>query len=77
MAYMSGLTNRMGKISDGNTISDFDKEEIKRGFSINTSVVPIVSVSYTHLDVYKRQPPHRVVCIDHRNTCPDTGTAGV
>ncbi len=42
MAYMSGLTNRMGKISDGNTISDFDKEEIKRGFSINTSVVPIV-----------------------------------
>ncbi len=41
MAYLSGLTTRMGKISDGNTISDYDKEEIKRGFSINTSVVPI------------------------------------
>ena len=29
MAYLSGMTTRMGKISDGNTISDFDKEEIK------------------------------------------------
>ena len=27
MAYVSGATNRMGKITDGNTISDFDKEE--------------------------------------------------
>ena len=35
MAYLSGITNRMGKISDGNTISDYDKEEIKRKFSIN------------------------------------------
>ena len=41
MAYLAGITNRMGKISDGNTISDYDKEEIKRGFSISTSVVPI------------------------------------
>ncbi len=42
MAYLSGITNRMGKISDGNTISDYDKEEIKRMFSIQTSVVPII-----------------------------------
>ena len=42
MAYLSGLTSRMGKISDGNTISDYDKEEIKRGFSINTSVIPVI-----------------------------------
>ena len=41
MAFLSGITTRMGKISDGNTISDFDKEEIKRLFSISTSVVPI------------------------------------
>ena len=41
MAYVSGVTNRMGKISDGNTISDFDKEEQKRGFSIGTSLIPI------------------------------------
>ena len=41
MAYLSGITTRMGKISDGNTISDYDKEEQKRQFSIETSVVPI------------------------------------
>ena len=41
MAYLSGITNRMGTVTDGNTISDYDKEEIKRGFSISTSVVPI------------------------------------
>lgn len=41
MAYVSGATSRMGKIADGNTISDFDKEEIKRKFSISTSVIPI------------------------------------
>ncbi len=41
MAYLSGITTRMGKISDGNTISDYDKEEQKRQFSIGTSVVPI------------------------------------
>ena len=27
MAYVSGAVNRMGKVADGNTISDFDKEE--------------------------------------------------
>lgn len=41
MLYVSGATNRMGKISDANTVSDFDKEEQKRGFSISTSLVPI------------------------------------
>ena len=42
MAYVSGLTTRIGKITDGNTISDYDKEEIKRKFSITTSVVPLI-----------------------------------
>ena len=41
MAYLAGLTSRMGKVADGNTISDYGKEEIKRQFSIATSVVPI------------------------------------
>ena len=41
MAYVSGATNRMGKITDGYTISDFDKEEQKREFSISTSLIPI------------------------------------
>lgn len=41
MAYLSGITSRMGKISDCNTLSDFGKEEQKRKFSISTSVIPI------------------------------------
>ena len=41
MAYLAGITNRMGTVNDGNTISDFDKEEIKRKFSIHTSLLPI------------------------------------
>ncbi len=42
MANLAGMTNRMGRVEDGNTISDYDKEETKRLFSINTSVVPII-----------------------------------
>lgn len=42
MAYASGITKRQGKISEGNTISDYDKEEIKRSFSISTSVIPVI-----------------------------------
>ena len=42
MAYLSGMTTRMGKVNDGNTISDYDKEEIKRHFSISTTVVPSI-----------------------------------
>ena len=41
MAYLAGMTSRMGKVEDGNTISDYDKEEIKRQFSISTTMVPI------------------------------------
>ncbi len=42
MAYLSGITSRMGSVTEGNTVSDYDKEEIKRKFSISTSVLPIV-----------------------------------
>ena len=41
MAHVTGITSRMGQVVDGNSISDFDKEEIKRGFSISTAVVPV------------------------------------
>ncbi len=41
MAYLAGITNRLGKVTDGNTVSDYDKEEIKRKFSISTSVIPL------------------------------------
>lgn len=42
MAYTTGITTRQGKVEEGNTISDYDKEETKRLFSVNTSVVPIL-----------------------------------
>ena len=42
MAYLSGITSRLGNVAEGNTVSDFDKEEIKRKFSISTSMVPII-----------------------------------
>ena len=41
MAYLSGITSRMGKVEDGNTVSDFGKEEQKRKISISTSVIPV------------------------------------
>ena len=41
IAYLSGMTNRMGSTDNGNTISDYDKEEIKRKISLKTSVVPV------------------------------------
>ena len=41
MLYVSGAVSRMGKISESNTTSDFDKEEQKRGFSISTSLIPL------------------------------------
>lgn len=41
LAHVTGITARMGKTDDGNTISDYDKEEQKRKFSISTSVIPL------------------------------------
>ena len=41
MAYLSGITSRMGKVSDKNTVSDYGKEEQSRGISVSTSLVPI------------------------------------
>lgn len=41
MCYLAGMTKRMGSIENGNTISDYDKEEIKRKISIKTSLIPI------------------------------------
>ncbi|MDO5293088.1 MAG: elongation factor G [bacterium] len=41
MAFITGAIKRQGKIEDGSTISDYDKEEVKRLFSISTSIVPI------------------------------------
>ncbi len=42
MAYLGGITSRLGSVTEGNTISDYDKEETKRKFSISTSMVPVI-----------------------------------
>ncbi len=41
MCYLAGQTDRLGKIADGNTVSDFDAEEIRRQVSVSTSLVPV------------------------------------
>ncbi len=39
--YYSGATKRFGKVEDGNTVSDYEAEEIRRKVSVNTSVIPV------------------------------------
>ncbi len=39
--YNAGVIERMGKVEDGNTVSDYDDEEKRRGVSISTSVAPL------------------------------------
>ena len=41
LLFNTKVTNRMGKVEDGNTVSDFDKEEKERQVSIGTSIIPI------------------------------------
>jgi elongation factor G len=38
--HMAGVTQRMGRVEDGTTVSDFDPEEHKRGISVGLSVLP-------------------------------------
>ncbi len=41
MLFCSGATTRLGKITEGNTVSDFDEEEIRKGVAISTALAPI------------------------------------
>ncbi|MCL5986131.1 MAG: elongation factor G [Actinobacteria bacterium] len=41
MLYYCGGTDRLGRVEEGNTVSDYDPEEIKRKISINTSIIPL------------------------------------
>jgi elongation factor G len=41
MLFTTGAVNRLGRVEDGNTVSDWDPDEAKRGMSISTSVIPI------------------------------------
>jgi elongation factor G len=37
----TGATTRLGSIQDGSTVSDFEDEEIRRGISLSTAIVPV------------------------------------
>jgi elongation factor G len=39
--HFSGATTRLGKIEDGSTMSDFEDEEIRRGLSLSTGILPV------------------------------------
>jgi elongation factor G len=41
MLFASGSITRLGKIEDGNTVSDHDPEEVRRGISVSLSMAPI------------------------------------
>ncbi len=41
MCYLAGMTKRMGTVDNGNTVSDFEKEEIRRKNSLKTTVIPV------------------------------------
>ena len=53
LLYMSGATERMGRVEDGTTASDFDPEEVRRKASLNSSIVPVEyeGVKYNLIDV--------------------------
>ena len=46
MLYLTGAIDRQGKTADGNTVCDYDPEEIKRKFTISTSIAPIPYKDY-------------------------------
>lgn len=39
--FETKVINRAGRVEDGNTVSDYDKMEIDKGYSINTSIIPV------------------------------------
>lgn len=40
MLYLAKASDRLGKVTDGNTVCDFDAEEIKRKFSLSSALAP-------------------------------------
>ena len=42
MLYISRLTDRLGTVPDGNTVCDYDPEEIKRGYSVSSAMAPML-----------------------------------
>ena len=46
LLYFTNAINRVGKVADGNTVSDYEKQEIKRKISIQTSIIPVEYKDY-------------------------------
>ncbi len=46
MLYSKHLTDRLGKTTDGNTVCDYDPEEIKRGFTLSAAMI-----NFMHNDI--------------------------
>ena len=42
MLFMTGATDRLGKVSDGNTVCDYDAEEISRQITISMALAPVI-----------------------------------
>ena len=40
MLFNAGVINRLGRVDEGNTVSDYDPEEVRRKISVNTSICP-------------------------------------
>src|SRR4029450_12133294 len=41
LLFSAGAITRMGRIEDGNTVSDHDAEEVRRGISVSLSLAPV------------------------------------
>ena len=41
MLYLSGATDRFGKVGEGNTVCDYDPEEIRRKTTVSAAVAPL------------------------------------
>ena len=41
LVFLSGATTRVGRVEDGNTVCDFEPEEIKKGLSVSLALTPV------------------------------------
>ena len=46
LLHFTGATTRLGSIEEGSTIADFDDEEVRRGISLSTSIIPVEYKDY-------------------------------
>ena len=46
MLYLSGASDRLGKVGDGSTVTDFDPEEIRRRTSVTAAAAPLEWKNY-------------------------------